>query len=176
MIEVETKYRVRDRRDLEQRLQELARDRGSDDSHEDTLYDHPLLNLKGQTLRLRKYAVGGELTYKGRVLSLEPKTRTEFNVHLEDRDAQTLRRLLAALGFAVALCYRKQRRSFAVHRDGGRLAVCIDHIDGVGDFAEIEAGGDCPDPAATIAAVAAELRLTEVEHRSYPQLVRESQK
>jgi adenylate cyclase class 2 len=69
---------------------------------------------------------------------------------------------------------RKRRRQAALERDGFSFTVCLDDVEGLGRFAEVEVLA--PDDRRAeaeraVARLAAELGLSEVERRSYLGLV-----
>ncbi len=123
---------------------------------EDVFFDHPSREMVtlDQAFRLRRAGKRMELTFKGARVKGNLKSRPEHNVGV-DRDPTAM---LESLGFFPAATLRKTRESWRM----GDVEVTIDHIDGVGHFAEIEAlvGGDEAGPA--VEAAAADLGLLDL--------------
>lgn len=124
---------------------------------DDAFFRHPSRDLAAadEALRLRRTASGFELTYKGPRQAGAYKAREERTVRLADDPTA----LLAALGFRVAARLRKTRER---HRLGA-LEVAVDHVEGVGWFAEVEAMA--PDARAGEAAVQSALRELGLDGR-----------
>jgi predicted adenylyl cyclase CyaB len=115
----------------------------------------------GRLLRLREDASGARLTYKGPARFAQGvKIREEREVVIDD--AETAVALLAGLGFEEARRYEKRRETWRLGGDppeqGEAALVSLDRTP-IGDFVEIEVGGDegsamavagrlCLDPAA----------------------------
>ena len=83
------------------------------------------------------------ITYKG------PKLETSVE------DFETMKKLLLSLGYRAAFTVKKTRRSFT----RGAQTVCLDDVDGLGDYMELEEL--VPDEAARSAAVASLLSLLD---------------
>lgn len=73
-----------------------------------------------------------ELTYKGPLVEAESKTREEHETIVADDDDAAA--ILAGLGFDPAAVVEKDRTFF--HVEG--YTVSLDHVDGLGEFVEIE--------------------------------------
>jgi adenylate cyclase class 2 len=73
-----------------------------------------------------------ELTYKGPLFEAESKTREEHETLVADGDGAA--DILAGLGFEPAAVVEKDRTFF--HIEG--YTVSLDHVDGLGEFVEIE--------------------------------------
>lgn len=133
----------------------------------DVFFAHPQRDLAAadEALRLRSLAAGEpaghagrpsfELTHKGPRQAGAYKAREERTVRLADDPTA----LLAALGFRPTVRLRKTRER---HRLGA-LEVTLDHVEGLGWFAEVEALG--PDARTAEAAVQAALRELGLQGR-----------
>ena len=73
------------------------------------------------------------LTYKGPKLDGVSKTREELETPV---DGITAKRVLTALGFSEAGIVSKIREVFKV----GEIIVCLDAVDNLGQFLEVEIG------------------------------------
>ena len=72
------------------------------------------------------------VTYKGPKLDAVSASRMEYETAVAD--AAVMQKLFAALGFAPLYTVRKTRRSFTC----GARTVCLDTVDSLGDFMELE--------------------------------------
>jgi adenylate cyclase class 2 len=174
MLEIEQKYAAADFADLEMRLAGLGAKES--DSHEeaDQYLNAPDRDFAatGEAFRLRRIGNRSLLTYKGVKSPDAVKVRAELEVPLADGDAAAADclALLQNLGYRRVAIVRKRRRSFGLKRAGFAMTVCLDDVDVVGRFAEVEVLAPEEQRSAATAAVtelAAELGLTRVERRSY---------
>ncbi len=85
-----------------------------------------------EALRIRETNGNVELTYKGPKISTRSKSREEITVKVSDRDSMT--KILERLGFRPVATLSKVRYSFSV----GKYTICLDKVEGLGDFVEIE--------------------------------------
>lgn len=152
MMEVEAKVALDAPDALRARLHGLGAAATPAAVEDDTFFAHPGRDLAAgdEALRLRHLAPvsGFELTYKGPRMAGAYKARQEVTVRLADDPTA----LLAALGFVATVRLRKTRQRFRL----GSLEVTLDHVEGLGWFAEVEAMGT--DARATESAVQAALR------------------
>jgi len=132
----------------------------------------------GEALRVRR--VGGEanFTYKGPRRAAATKTRLEIEVPLAPGGPpfEAARQMLTALGYRPVAVVTKRREAFAFARDGFDLTACLDELDGLGRFVEVEVVADesRADPAqAAVLAAAAALGLGTPEPRSYLRMLLE---
>lgn len=72
------------------------------------------------------------VTYKGAKLDKTSSTRRELETAVEN--FETMRSLFCALGYHPVFTVTKKRRSFTC----GAKTVCLDRVDGLGDFMELE--------------------------------------
>lgn len=119
-----------------ERLQELGAEMVADASLErNWVFDRrDELFASGRLLRLRVDAGGARLTYKGPP-RFEEGLKVRDELETEVGDAETLRSLLARLGYHVVQRYEKLRESWRL--DG--TLVALDHTP-LGDFVEFENG------------------------------------
>lgn len=113
----------------------------------DTYYDAPHRDFAetDEALRLRREtpsldedsaetaAATTKLTYKGPLIEAESKTREEHETVVADDEAAAA--ILDGLGFEPAARVEKDRTFFALNG----YTVSLDHVDGLGEFVEIEA-------------------------------------
>lgn len=105
---------------------------------EDDYYDDPngIFSARDRCLRLRRESGSkGQrtiLSYKGPRQPCTFKARDEIQVQIPD--GQPIGQLLLAVGLHKALTVRKRRMLWQV----GNCLVCLDEVEGLGGFVEIE--------------------------------------
>jgi adenylate cyclase class 2 len=129
-----------------------------------------------EALRLRRIGSANYVTYKGPKRDPQTKTRTEIEVPLADGDraADDFSRVLTHLGYRPVLVVRKRRQIYHLSRDRFAVEACLDDVEGLGRFAELEivAPPEKLDEArAVLLGLAKELGLTKSERRSYLELL-----
>ena len=174
MLEIEQKFAVANFSDLEGRLAALGVADFVTRHEEDHYHNAPDRDFEqtGEAFRLRRVGSTNFLTYKGPRRDPAVKIRPELEIALRDGDAATdeMLRLLRHLGYRPVAIVRKRRRIAHLTRHGHHLEVCLDEVDEVGRFAELEilAPEDGLEAArAVLLETAAELGLSRVEPRSY---------
>jgi adenylate cyclase, class 2 len=178
MLEIEQKFAGVDFTDLERRLAALGARPGEAQEEADQYLNGPDRDfaVTGEAFRLRRVGTAGRLTYKGPKLPDAVKVRVELEVPLAigDGPADDCLTLLRHLGYRPVAIVRKRRRPYFLALGGFELTVCLDDVEGVGRYAEVEVLAPEDRLAAASAAVtelAAELGLTRVEKRSYLSLL-----
>ncbi|MBE8538752.1 class IV adenylate cyclase [Geoglobus acetivorans] len=136
-MEVEIKFRIPD----PEKIERVLRDRAEfviEKIEHDYYFNHPCRDFRetDEALRVRKDVEGVTLTYKGKKIDSETKTREEFKVKLDNFEAA--RKILEKLGFRKAGEVVKRRK---IYRDGD-VIICLDHLDGIGSFVELEIESD----------------------------------
>jgi adenylate cyclase class 2 len=174
MLEIEQKYSRADFAALEQRLAEQGARAGVEVVEVDQYFNAPDRDFArtGEAFRLRRVGADNYLTYKGPRAAHAVKTRTELEIPLlpGDEAAAAHTQLLRHLGYRPVAAVRKRRRSLHLDRAGFSFTVCLDEVDHLGRFAEVEV---LAEPAQLEAArsalveLAHDLGLSEVEPRSY---------
>ncbi len=182
-FEVELKFRVVDPVALGQLLAGQAGGVVEPVDHEDFYFAHPSRDFAstGEAFRIRGEGTRNRITYKGPKRSGPTKTREEVEVEfaqgLESRGE--LRTVFERLGFSVVASVRKRRASYELEVEGRTLTVTVDHLEALGDFAEVEtlvdSEAELPFAQASVMALAHKLGLTEVEPRSYLRMLLENE-
>ena len=89
-----------------------------------------------EALRLRVHTQDGKteaaVTYKGAKQDARSQTRLELETAVGD--AQTMRAILERLGFRAVMAVRKTRRTLQC----GQTTLCLDEVDGLGRYLEME--------------------------------------
>jgi len=113
---------------------------------EDLYFNSPQVDFKetDEALRLRRTRLVGEtndanrdgllLTYKGPKIHVDSKTRREINIELKKDQAKSFTALFRSLGYYSGGTVIKTR----IEMSYKGFVICLDRIDGLGDFMEIE--------------------------------------
>ena len=178
MLEIEVKYPVADRAEfdrLRERVLAWGATAGGTRRDADLYLDAPDRDFRAtdEALRVRSTGYDNLVTYKGPKRDALTKTRREIEVPIAPGPgaAAAMADVFVALGYRPVTVVRKTRHTFDLTRGGFALHVCLDELDGVGLFVELEIVADEAGEEAARAAVlgaARELGLPEQsERRSY---------
>jgi adenylate cyclase class 2 len=154
--EIETKFRVADRRALEARLKALGAAGAPPEVEANVLFDDAARSLRERGCALRVRTVGGHgiLTFKGPAeVVAGVKSRVERESAVDDPESVVA--LLEALGYQPWFRYEKRRATF-LFPDPSRPVVVVDETP-LGLFAEIEGA------ESAVRALAAELGVAEAD-------------
>ena len=180
MLEIEVKYRADDHTRLNDLLARWGAQLVADRSDADHYLNAPHRDFArtDEALRIRRIGTASVVTYKGPKTDAQTKTRKEIEVPLADGDepARQMREVFEALGFRPVAVVRKRRRVYELTRDGFSLEICLDDVENVGKYAEVEIiapEADLDQARAVVLRTASELGLTESERRSYLELLLE---
>jgi adenylate cyclase class 2 len=183
MLEVEMKFPVPDLDALARRLTERGARAAGSITEEDHYVNAPDRDFAqtDEALRLRRVGTANFVTYKGPKLDKQTKTRTEIEVPLAEGDevAANFLQLLNHLGYRFVAVVRKQRRLFRLEQGSFAVEACLDEVEGVGTFAELEicAPDEKLDAARDVLfKLAGELGLSGSERRSYLEMWLESKR
>jgi adenylate cyclase class 2 len=140
MIEVEIKARITDPEAFEKALTALGFAKGPVVCEQDIYFNGNDRDFRktDEALRIRTCrdmitdAVINTLTYKGPKLGTESQTRRELEISIEGGSDMSL--ILSALGYTQVLEVSKHRQMFRQ----GKITACIDHVDSLGDYLELE--------------------------------------
>ena len=180
MLEVEMKFPAADFAALEQQLAAAAPQTPASFQEEDHYFNAPDRDFArtDEALRLRRIGTRNFVTYKGPKRDAQTKTRTELEIPLTKgpEAAAQFTQLLKYLHYRPVATVRKRRRIFQLERDGFPLEVCLDEVEGLGHFAELEiqAPEEQLDKARDVLLrTAAALGISTSERRSYLELLLE---
>jgi adenylate cyclase, class 2 len=178
MLEIEQKFTNADFAAIEKRLAQWNARLGEEHTEADHYFNAPDRDFArtDEAFRLRRVGSANFLTYKGPKHPGVVKIRTELEISLRDGEeaAQQFMQLLAHLGYRAVAVVRKRRRTYHLERGGFALVVCLDQVEELGRFAEVEiiAPDEQMDAARSVLAdTAAALGLTNLERRSYLSLL-----
>lgn len=142
MVEVEVKFAVADFQAIEDWLANRSARGPEILCEEDHYFRAPDRDfaVTDEALRLRRTAGANVLTYKGPKQDPQTKTRLEIECDLAPGDgpAEACVQLLRALRYGEVSVVRKQRRRYELEAEGFRLSYCLDEVDGIGRFVELE--------------------------------------
>jgi adenylate cyclase class 2 len=171
MIEVEVK--ARSAPGIEEKILDLGGELMGVESHLDLYLSSPSRDFArtDEALRIRVKEGGAHLTYKGPKLDSETKSRRELTVRVDDPEA--LEAILESVGFFRAAVVKKRRTKYAL----GEAVLCIDEVQGLGTFIEVELSGgdDWLAQKRTALEILAKLGLSESIRESYLELLDESE-
>jgi adenylate cyclase class 2 len=168
--EIETKLKVDSLEQIAEKLTAIDADFFQEQMQTDCYFDdaNTTLTKTDRCLRLRRQRTGEEerlfLTYKGAKEKDEFKKRQE--IEIEVTDADSVEKLLSAIGYSKALVVEKKRRIWRL----GHCSVALDELPSLGSFVEIEG----PD-GQRITDVQKKLGLAHLSHipKSYASLMAE---
>lgn len=178
MLEIEQKFTDADFDAIEKRLTEWKARLGEEHTEADHYFNAPDRDFArtDEAFRLRRIGSANFLTYKGPKHPGTVKVRTELEIPICEGDeaAEQFMQLLAHLGYRAVAVVRKRRRHYHLKRSDFELVICLDEVEELGRFAEVEivAPEEQVETARSVLAdTAAALGLTNLEPRSYLNLV-----
>ncbi len=130
-MEIEVKFRLD--REVEEAIRQFATFE-IEKVEEDIYFNSPYRDFRetDEALRVRKDVEGFSITYKGPKVDSETKSREEIKLRVDDFNAAV--ELLKKLGFKEAGRVVKNRK---IYRAGNAI-ICLDDVEGLGKFVEIE--------------------------------------
>jgi adenylate cyclase class 2 len=180
MLEIEMKFPVAEFAPVQRVLSGWGAARAESRQDADHYFNAPDRDFArtDEALRLRRIGRANHVTYKGPKRDAHTKTRTEVEVPLAEGDeaAGNFTALLQHLGYRPTAVVNKRRTIYHLKRDGFTLEVCLDEVDGLGRFVELEilAPEEQLDRGrAVLQRTAGELGLADSERRSYLEMLLE---
>lgn len=173
LLEAECKFRVADPEETRRRLLELGAVFVRREEHCDTYLRHPSKNFQNSDEALRIREIDGQpfVTYKGPRLEGPIKIRPEIELPMVAGTMADWLRIWKHLGFEVALAVKKSREVFELSFHERPTTITLDHVNALGDFAEVERIVSCQteiDQALLdIQELGVRLHLLDIEQRSY---------
>ena len=168
MLEIEVKAYADDLRKVESKLRDIGAQFIEEIQQIDTYYNHPCRNFAetDEALRIRRSGTKYYLTYKGKKVDPESKTRKEIEVEIED--AHKTAELLVSLGFNPVADVKKVRKVYKLDT----FTVCLDNVVNVGTFVEVETCGEHVEELRNSAlSILNALNLKDYERKSYLELL-----
>lgn len=167
MLEIEIKAWCDNRNEVINRIVSLGGVMFKRVRERDIYYSHPCRDFAetDEALRIRIEDNTYTLTYKGPKLGKRSKSRFEEEVLFNELSA--MKSILNEIGFVEVDNVVKVRDIYILNN----VEICVDRVDGVGDFVELEKmGGDRESTESELFALAEELGLKRFERRSYLEL------
>ncbi|MDB5386118.1 MAG: cyaB [Planctomycetaceae bacterium] len=178
--EVELKFELADPAEVLRQLSSLQATRKADQSQVDQYFAHPVRDfaVTDEALRIRSIQDENRLTYKGPVVDKATKTRHESELEFASgrAAAEQLAAIWEHLGFRRVRVVRKQRQTYHLSYQDRDLEVCLDQVEGLGAFLEIETLADAENKSAAqraILSLASVFKLSDPETRSYLEMLLE---
>ncbi len=182
MLEIEQKFADADFAAIESHLVDWQARRGVEQIEIDHYFNAPDRDFArtDEAFRLRRVGEANYLTYKGPKHPGLVKIRTELEILLRDGEeaAEQIQQMLTHLGYRPVAVVRKRRRQYHLERGGFTLTVCLDEVERLGRFAEVEivAEDERKESARVVLQeTAVSLGLTNLERRSYLNLLLSAQ-
>lgn len=182
MLEIEQKYQRVDHESVARVLQQWGVPLQKEQTEADHYFNAPDRDFAStdEAFRLRRVGSTNLLTYKGPKQRAAVKVRTELEVPIAEGDepAEQMTQLVIHLGYRPVTVVRKHRRFYSLQRGEFAITVCLDAVDDLGNFVEIEilAPEERKEQATPVLLqLANELGLKDVQPRSYLSLVLEKQ-
>ena len=140
MFEVELKFPVDSHDSIRQQLKAMEVVKSLTSEHSDEYFNHSLLDFAAQdiALRIRSRDNHNVLTYKGPNLDQRAKVREEIELDLNAEDKSKFRQMLLGMGFHSVASVLKKRDSISIVVDQQAIEICLDDVEGVGTFVELE--------------------------------------
>jgi adenylate cyclase class 2 len=180
MLEVEMKFPVTDFDGLRRQLADWGAAAPQERRDTDHYFNAPDRDFARTDEALRQRSIGPAnfVTYKGPKRDARTKTRTEIEVGLApgEEAAEAFRGLLTHLGYRFVAAVRKRRAIYHLRREGYAVEVCLDEVEELGLFAELEIQApeeEMERARDVLERAAADLQLTASERRSYLEMLLE---
>ena len=168
MLEVEIKAFCASHREMTALLMSKGAVQTGINDETDYYYNHPARDFRetNEALRLRIENGKCRITYKGPKLGGMAKSRYEAETGIEEYEV--MKSILEKLGFRYAGTVEKKRMLF----DLNGTTVCLDTVQGLGDYIELEKiGEDNEALEKELLILAADLGIHVFERRSYLSMV-----
>jgi len=172
MLEVEIKSPCGDPEAMGEKVISFGGERLETRIDRDRYFNHPSRNFAetDEAVRIRSIGDRHYLTYKGPKLSATTKSRVEEEVSVAS--AEICENILLALGFTDVLLVVKKRELYELED----IEVCIDTIEGLGSFVELEVQTDHQDKGEKkLFELAERLGLADFINRSYLEMLLEKE-
>ena len=140
----------------------------------DFYFNHPVRDFAqtDEALRIRQIDDETYITYKGPVLDQQTKTRKEIELPVgkSEYDSEGLASILKHLDFKQVRSVEKKRTVYHLTWEQFPMEICLDEVNGLGQFLEIETIADeerRQEAQNAILHLAGHLNLKNPERRSY---------
>ena len=182
MLEIEQKFRLTGNELIEAGIAKMGANSLGEMVEEDHYFNAPDRDFAktGEALRIRRIGDNNFLTYKGPKLQQEVKVRKELEIAIlpGQQAFENFREMLLALGYKFVTVVRKKRTEWKFKLHSFDMALCLDHVEKLGQFMEVEivtAESRVDEASALVKQVATKLGLVQLEPRSYLRMVLEKE-
>ena len=143
----------------------------------DNYFNHRQLRFELQDIALRIRQVDDQhvLTFKGPNQDADTKIRQEIEVDLVKEDAEKISQMFFGLGMLSVAKVSKYRETITVRWEGVTVEVCLDAVEEVGYFVELEiiaeSESEVPAAKAKLESLAEKLSMTNSTTTSYLEML-----
>lgn len=143
----------------------------------DEYFNHRQLRFELQdiALRIRQVDERHVLTFKGPNQDATTKIRTEIEVDLAKEDAEKVSQMFLGLGMHSVAKVSKTRDTIVIRWQGANVEVCLDAVEEVGYFVELEIVAEdkeqVPTAKSTLEALADKFGLEDSTTTSYLEML-----
>ena len=171
MIEIEVKAKIDDERYIEEKIKEMGGLLIGEEKQRDIYFNHPCRDFRksDEALRVRIKDFQAEITYKGKKLDKITKTREEITVKV--KDFKGIIEMLKKLNFKVVAEVVKHRKKYMLNN----LIICIDNVENLGKFIEVEEKSDKYDPT-NVLTLMKKLGIKKTIRKSYLEMLLEGER
>lgn len=142
MLEIEQKFELVSFKEIEQVLASRKVVLGMEEHEVDHYLNAPDRDFAktGEAFRIRRIGNFNYLTFKGPKLNAEVKVRKEIEIPIPqgEQGFQDHLSLFLALGYKFVAKVCKKRRTFDISSEGLIIKLCLDEVETLGCFAEVE--------------------------------------
>lgn len=173
MLEIEAKAKIKNKREIKARIREAGGEYLRTETQDDAYFAHPSRDfaITDETIRIRTVESDHFLTYKGKKLDFQTKTREEIEIRIEC--AGKMAEILERLGFSLVANVIKVRDYYSLDD----YWVAVDEVFDVGQFIEIEKHGTNYKPEELVKLIESlGIERTQMERKSYLELLLESKR
>ncbi len=168
MLEIELKAHCDDLDSITDKIISVGAVKHVDRKERDLYFNHPSRNFAetDEALRIRTIDEQCIFTYKGPKIG--ERTKTRFEEEVEFQDLESMKTILLKLGFPFVDEVIKDRTIYILDD----IEICIDRVEGVGDFVELEKKDEDREKGEKdLFELAEKLGLNNFERRSYLELM-----
>jgi adenylate cyclase, class 2 len=172
ILEVEIKVWCENHQEVIDLIIKLGGQKYVDLKEVDMYFNHPSRDFAqtDEAFRLRKQNNKNKITYKGPKISKKAKTRYEAETEFDNFDK--MKTILEKLSFRKSGIVEKNRTIYKLNN----IDICIDSVNNVGTFVELEKMGTNKEQIETeLFEMAKKLNLSKFETKSYLELMFESE-
>ncbi|MEM0150313.1 MAG: class IV adenylate cyclase [Thermoplasmata archaeon] len=164
-LEIEIKSKVENLEDLEKKIVLLGAVFLGTEFQNDWYFKHPCRDFSITDEALRVRDVNGKLflTYKGKRIDNETKTRKEIEITVDSN----IFKILEYLGFEIFMNIKKVRKNYGLDN----VKISLDYVENLGNFIEMEVHGNYEEGKLKLFSLAEKLSLKKIERRSYLEML-----